>query len=90
MKPENKHPCLGLVVPAATTKPTAFHVGPAQRTMPTEGAVEVEVGVAALEDMEIVEEPRPAPSGKEKHQENAAADQIPRRDVPAPATSDHK
>ncbi|MPC47617.1 hypothetical protein E2C01_041368 [Portunus trituberculatus] len=40
--------------------------------MPIEGTVEVEVGVAALEDMEIVEEPRPTPSGKEKQQENAA------------------
>ncbi|MPC47223.1 hypothetical protein E2C01_040964 [Portunus trituberculatus] len=87
---ENKRPCLGLLVPAATTKPAAFHVGPAQRTMPVKGTVEVEVGVSALEDMEIVEEPRPAPSGKEKHQENAAIDQIPHRDVPTPATSDHK
>ncbi|MPC56156.1 hypothetical protein E2C01_050109 [Portunus trituberculatus] len=85
---ENKRPCLGVLVPAATTKPAAFHVGPAQRTIPVEGTVEVEV--AALEEMEIVEEPRPAPSGKEKHQENAAVDQIPRRNVPAPATSDHK
>ncbi|MPD05096.1 hypothetical protein E2C01_100821 [Portunus trituberculatus] len=54
---------------------------PAQRTILVAGTVEVEVGVAALEDMEIVEEPRPAPSGKEKHQENAVADQIPCRDV---------
>ncbi|MPC83555.1 hypothetical protein E2C01_078267 [Portunus trituberculatus] len=87
---ENKHPCLGLLVPSATTKPAAFHVGPAQRTMPVKGTVEVEAGVAALEDMAIVEEPHPALSGKEKHQENAAVDQIPRRDVHAPATSDHK
>ncbi|MPC75029.1 hypothetical protein E2C01_069412 [Portunus trituberculatus] len=88
-KTENKCPCLGLVVPPAT-KPAASPVGPAQKTMLVAGTVEVEVGVAALKDMEIVEEPHPAPSGKEKHQENAAADQIPCRDVPAPATSDCK
>ncbi|MPC19399.1 hypothetical protein E2C01_012312 [Portunus trituberculatus] len=58
--------------------------------MPIEDAVEVEVGIATLEDIEIVEEPRPTPSGKEKHQDNAAADQIPCRHVPASATMDHK
>ncbi|XP_045124803.1 uncharacterized protein LOC123512451 [Portunus trituberculatus] len=86
-KTENKCPCLSLVVHPAT-KPAASHVGPAQRTMLVAGTVEVELAIAALEDMEIVEEPRPAPSGKEKHQKNAAADQIPCLDVPAPAISD--
>ncbi|MPC75960.1 hypothetical protein E2C01_070361 [Portunus trituberculatus] len=90
LETENKYPCLGLLVPAATTKPAESHVDPAQRTMPVEGAVEVEVDIAALKDMEIVEESRPAPSGKGKRRDNAAADQISRRHVLAPATSNRK
>ncbi|MPC83394.1 hypothetical protein E2C01_078103 [Portunus trituberculatus] len=58
--------------------------------MPVEGAVEVELGVAALEDMEIVEEFRPAPSGNEKRRDNVAANQISPRHVLAPAASDRK
>ncbi|MPD01154.1 hypothetical protein E2C01_096670 [Portunus trituberculatus] len=88
LETENKRPCLGLLVPAATTKPAESHVDPAQRNMPVEGAVEVQVGVAPLEDMEIVEESRLAPSGNEKRRDNA--DQISPRHVPAPATSDRK
>ncbi|MPC72291.1 hypothetical protein E2C01_066590 [Portunus trituberculatus] len=87
---ENKRPCLGLLVPAATTKPAEFHVDPAQRTMPVEDAAVVEVGVAALEDMDIVKEPLPAPSVKERHQDNAAGDQSSHRHVPAPTSSDRK
>ncbi|MPC67687.1 hypothetical protein E2C01_061866 [Portunus trituberculatus] len=65
-----------------------MHVVPAQRTMPVEDAAVVAEGVAALEDMEIVEEPRPAPSAKERHQGTAAADQSSPRH--APASSDRK
>ncbi|MPC46845.1 hypothetical protein E2C01_040574 [Portunus trituberculatus] len=61
-----------------------MHVLPTQqRTMPTEEPVVVEDGVATLEDMEIVEEPRPAPSTQERHQDFIAADQSsPRRATP--------
>ncbi|MPC35982.1 hypothetical protein E2C01_029422 [Portunus trituberculatus] len=90
---ENKRPCLGLLVCGATIKATTkgeVHVVPAQRTMPVEDAAVVEVGVAALGDMEIVEEPRPAPSAKERHQGTAAADQSSPRHATAPACSDRK
>ncbi|MPC67249.1 hypothetical protein E2C01_061422 [Portunus trituberculatus] len=79
---ENKCPCLCLLVAAATTK-ESLHVVPSQRTMPVEDTVVVEVGVATLEDMEIVEEPRPTPSAKESHQVTAAGDQSSYRHVPA-------
>ncbi|XP_045127901.1 uncharacterized protein LOC123514239 [Portunus trituberculatus] len=57
--------------------------------MPVEDGTVVEVGVAALEDMDIVEEPRFAPSTKKSHQVTAAGDQSSPRHLPAPA-SDRK
>ncbi|MPC75403.1 hypothetical protein E2C01_069790 [Portunus trituberculatus] len=65
LETENKRSCLGLLVRGTTTKAT-MHVLPPQRTMPAKDVVVVEEGVAALEDLEIIEEPRPATSAQER------------------------